>query len=100
MKISAVALLVQLCSTTFAADTAAWKSRNIYFALTDRFARSNDTGGAACSDLGNYCGGTFLGLQSKLDYIKNLGFDAIWITPVIASKIPWAGSSLMIMTAC
>lgn len=70
-----------------AADTSAWKSRSIYFVLTDRIARSSsDTGGGSCGNLGNYCGGTFKGLESKLDYIKNLGFDAIWITPVVASK--------------
>jgi len=70
-----------------AADTNAWKSRSIYFVLTDRIARSSsDAGGGSCGDLGNYCGGTFKGLESKLDYIKGLGFDAIWITPVVASK--------------
>ena len=70
-----------------AADTNAWKSRSIYFVLTDRIARSSsDTGGGSCGNLGNYCGGTFKGLESKLDYIKGLGFDAIWITPVVASK--------------
>uniref|UniRef100_A0A8H7N3S0 Alpha-amylase n=1 Tax=Bionectria ochroleuca TaxID=29856 RepID=A0A8H7N3S0_BIOOC len=68
----------------YAADTQSWKSRNIYFALTDRIARSSsDTGGSSCGNLGNYCGGTFQGLQSKLDYIKGMGFNAIWITPVV-----------------
>ncbi|KAL4931095.1 glycoside hydrolase superfamily [Aspergillus undulatus] len=72
--------------TVSAADVEAWKSRNIYFALTDRIARgSDDTGGDACGSLGDYCGGTFQGLESKLDYIKGMGFDAIWITPVIAN---------------
>lgn len=76
-----------LASITSAADTNAWKSRSIYFVLTDRIARSSsDTGGGSCGNLGNYCGGTFKGLESKLDYIKGLGFDAIWITPVVASK--------------
>ena len=78
-----------LCtSLVLAADTAAWRSRNIYFALTDRVARSeSDNGGSACGNLGNYCGGTFKGLESKLDYIKGMGFDAIWITPVVKSKL-------------
>lgn len=83
-----ITFLPQLVSlaVVHAADTSAWKSRSIYFALTDRIARSSsDTGGTSCSNLGKYCGGTFQGLQSKLDYIKNLGFDAIWITPVVAS---------------
>lgn len=82
-----VAFLLQISALVAAADTAAWKSRSIYFVLTDRIARSSsDTGGGSCSDLGKYCGGTFKGLESKLDYIKGLGFDAIWITPVVASK--------------
>ncbi|KAK5631468.1 hypothetical protein RRF57_007182 [Xylaria bambusicola] len=77
----------QLLLPGLAADTAAWKSRNIYFALTDRIARSsNDTGGDACGNLGNYCGGTFKGLESKLDYIAGMGFDAIWITPVVTNS--------------
>lgn len=89
MKLSGLIALVQLCAATLAADTAAWKARNIYFALTDRIARSSsDGGGGSCGDLGNYCGGTFQGLQSKLDYIKGLGFDAIWITPIVASESP------------
>jgi alpha-amylase len=80
-------LLFWVTSIVSAADTSAWKSRNIYFVLTDRIARSSsDAGGGQCSDLGNYCGGTFNGLESKLDYIKGLGFDAIWITPVVSSK--------------
>ncbi|KAI1816976.1 glycoside hydrolase superfamily [Poronia punctata] len=89
MRASAVsvAVLSQLLVPALAADTAAWKSRNIYFALTDRVARSgDDTGGDACGDLGSYCGGTFKGLESKLDYIAGMGFDAIWITPVVTNK--------------
>ncbi|KAJ5262021.1 hypothetical protein N7505_008888 [Penicillium chrysogenum] len=92
MKLShtLTALLLPLICTVSAADVKAWKSRNIYFALTDRIARgSDDTGGDACGNLGNYCGGTFQGLESKLDYIKGMGFDAIWITPVIASEFEW-----------
>ncbi|CAG8049126.1 unnamed protein product [Penicillium nalgiovense] len=88
MKLShtLTALLLPLICTVSAADVKAWKSRSIYFALTDRIARgSDDTGGDACGNLGNYCGGTFQGLESKLDYIKGMGFDAIWITPVIAN---------------
>ncbi|RYP56408.1 hypothetical protein DL771_011889 [Monosporascus sp. 5C6A] len=86
MRASLLALL-HLCSAVTAADTEAWKSRNIYFALTDRIARnSDDEGGGSCGDLGDYCGGTFQGLESKLDYIQGMGFDAIWITPVVANS--------------
>ncbi|KAI1097182.1 glycoside hydrolase family 13 protein [Jackrogersella minutella] len=84
---ASLAVLAQLATSAVSADADAWKSRNIYFALTDRIARSSsDTGGSACSDLSNYCGGTFQGLQSKLDYIAGMGFDAIWITPVVTNS--------------
>lgn len=88
MKSSSIFITILACLSTVAcaADTQAWKSRNIYFALTDRIARgSEDNGGDSCGNLGNYCGGTFAGLESKLDYIKGMGFDAIWITPVVSS---------------
>lgn len=85
MKLS-TAILPLFSALINAADKNAWKSRSIYFALTDRIARnSNDNGGGSCGNLGDYCGGTFQGLQGKLDYIKGMGFDAIWITPVVAS---------------
>ncbi|KAI1743894.1 glycoside hydrolase superfamily [Xylaria scruposa] len=84
---SSVVILSQLLLPALSADTESWRSRNIYFALTDRMARSSDdTGGDACSDLSNYCGGTFSGLESKLDYISGMGFDAIWITPVVTNS--------------
>ena len=57
-----------------------WLSRSIYQLLTDRFARTSDTG--TCN-LGRYCGGNFQGIINKLDYIKGMGFDAIWISPII-----------------
>lgn len=79
-----LALCVPFTSLVTAADTAAWKSRSIYFVLTDRIAQNSATT-TACGNLKTYCGGTFKGLQSKLDYISGLGFDSIWITPVVTS---------------
>jgi alpha-amylase len=84
---SLLTLFLYFLAVATAADTNAWKSRSIYFALTDRVARSSsDNGGSSCGNLGDYCGGTFKGLESKLNYIRGMGFDAIWITPVVASK--------------
>ena len=57
-----------------------WKSRSIYQILTDRFARTTDTGNC---NLSNYCGGNYKGIIKQLDYIKGMGFDAIWISPII-----------------
>ena len=57
-----------------------WLSRSIYQILTDRFARTSDTG--TCN-LSKYCGGNYQGAINKLDYIKGMGFDAIWISPIV-----------------
>ena len=57
-----------------------WLSRSIYQLLTDRFARTSDTG--TCN-LSQYCGGNYKGIIEHLDYIKNMGFDAIWVSPIV-----------------
>jgi len=76
----------------------------IYFLLTDRFANgsaANDTGGIAGGPdasgfdptrISHYHGGDLVGLTSKLDYIKQLGATAIWITPPFKNK-PVQGAS-------
>ncbi|MCQ2816844.1 MAG: alpha-amylase family glycosyl hydrolase [archaeon] len=58
-----------------------WKSRSIYQLLTDRFAIGD--GSKPSCDLSKYCGGNFRGIINNLDYIKGMGFDAIWISPVV-----------------
>lgn len=66
----------------FSHSAQEWQSRTIYQVLTDRFFRNNgDTSG--CGNLGNYCGGGFVGLINHLDYIQNMGFDAIWVSPIV-----------------
>lgn len=52
------------------------RSRNVYQLLTDRFAVTS--GNPPCSNLGDYCGGSFRGITEQLDYIQSMGFDAIW----------------------
>ena len=59
----------------------AWQDRVIYQLLTDRFAKYPSSY-APCSDLNDYCGGSFAGMESNLDYIAGMGFDAIWISPI------------------
>ena len=64
-----------------------WQGRSIYFVVTDRFAKTDDDGGGACAGK-EWCGGTLKGVTRKLDYIQSLGFDAVWITPVV-KQVPW-----------
>ncbi|XP_068715191.1 uncharacterized protein [Montipora foliosa] len=60
-----------------------WKGRIIYQLLTDRFAPSGEIPSQKCSNLKDYCGGTFKGIEKNLDYITGLGVNAIWISPIV-----------------
>lgn len=60
-----------------------WKSRAIYQIITDRFAVPKGQSFDEHCDLHRYCGGNYRGVTSKLDYIKELGFNAIWISPIL-----------------
>jgi alpha-amylase len=80
---SKLALGTALLGAASAADTAAWKKRAVYQVLTDRFAKSDTNDSGACTNLSDYCGGTYEGLIKHLDYIQGMGFDAIWISPVV-----------------
>jgi hypothetical protein len=75
------AVLALLVTPALAASVEQWKGRQIYQLLTDRFART-DGSTQPCADLRQYCGGSFQGITDHLDYIAELGFDAIWISPV------------------
>ncbi|KAE8146443.1 glycoside hydrolase superfamily [Aspergillus avenaceus] len=67
-----------------AADTEAWKSRTIYQTMTDRFARTDGSTTHACNTTaGLYCGGTWQGMIDRLDYIQDMGFDAVMISPIV-----------------
>jgi alpha-amylase len=80
-----VLLLLLFVSPVFSASAQQWMNRTIYQLLTDRFARpsSNPDPFGDCGDLNDYCGGTFQGIVEHIDYIADLGFDAIWISPIV-----------------
>lgn len=76
-------------------------SEAVYFVVTDRFVNGDkandqrDQGGAhrtfdirlpkcdGVEDNIGYLGGDFKGLADNLDYIRAMGFTAVWITPVV-----------------
>jgi alpha-amylase len=67
----------------FAASPAEWRDRSIYQIMTDRFARSDGSLVAECDvQEGRYCNGSWSGITQRLDYIQDMGFDAIWISPI------------------
>lgn len=64
-----------------------FRDESIYFVMTTRFYDGDATNNTHCWD-GNNPGdpawrGDFKGLIEKMDYIKALGFTAIWITPIV-----------------
>lgn len=61
----------------------------IYFIMTDRFKDGDPANNQKVlpKDMSAYHGGDFRGIIDKLDYIKSLGFTAIWISPVVANQI-------------
>ncbi|MFC0211450.1 family 14 glycosylhydrolase [Paenibacillus chartarius] len=77
-------------------NLADWSTKSIYFIMTDRFVNgdtSNDNyGGFAANknDMGKWHGGDFQGIINNLDYIKGMGFNAIWITPVQMQRSDYA----------
>ncbi|KAI5242421.1 alpha-amylase [Aureobasidium subglaciale] len=77
-------LFALLCLTEFVQclTPAQWRSQSIYQVLTDRFARTDTSTSASC-DVNKYCGGTWQGIIKKLDYIQQMGFTAIWVSPVV-----------------
>lgn len=74
-----------------------WDEAVVYFAVTDRFFdgnASNNEGDAPGSYdkttndglNSSYHGGDFAGLTQKLDYLKELGVNTIWITPIVENQ--------------
>ena len=53
-----------------------WEQRSFYLLLTDRYNCE-----AGCTK--GYCGGTWAGIEEGLEHITDLGFDAVWISPIV-----------------
>lgn len=78
-------------ATTFVGDRKDFRDETIYFAMTTRFYDGDPTNNVCSWDKQEVqiskndpdWRGDFKGLIDKLDYIKALGFTAVWITPVV-----------------
>ncbi|MBD1380591.1 alpha-amylase family glycosyl hydrolase [Metabacillus arenae] len=60
----------------------------IYFIMVDRF-NNGDTSNDYEVDINNpkaYQGGDLKGITKKLDYIKDMGFTTIWLTPIFENE--------------
>lgn len=84
-----------------ASDQAApfsWHNATVYFVLTDRYfngnpandrsyGRSRDGG----QEIGTFHGGDLAGLTQKLDYLQQLGVNALWISSPLEQIHGWVG---------
>lgn len=95
-KLWAVLMLMLVSMPTMATDTFTsnrtdFRDESIYFMITTRFYDGDPSNNVLCWDnqeaqksTKDPCWrGDFQGVIDKLDYIKALGFTAIWITPVV-----------------
>ncbi|MDE6300555.1 MAG: starch-binding protein [Muribaculaceae bacterium] len=85
-------------AATFVGDRSDFRDETIYFAMTTRFYDGDTANNTYCWDGELNVNdpewrGDFKGLIEKLDYIKALGFTAVWITPVVenASGLDYHG---------
>ncbi len=62
-----------------------WRDRWIYFLMVDRFNNPHAPPRFAPFDRpqGAFQGGTFNGVREQLDYLRQLGVGAIWLSPVL-----------------
>jgi alpha-amylase len=104
---SLILTVLSICLTSLAASVDDWRTRSIYQdsplftecsrkaliplqIITDRFALADKDNGIAptvpCDTAArDYCGGSWRGAIDHLDYIKQMGFDAVWISPVYSN---------------
>ena len=102
-KLLSIFLCVVLFVTCISCDTANekeeeeaklnngfWDNASVYFVITDRFYNGNPDNDESYgrekgdptkrTDVGKFYGGDIAGLTAKLDYLKDLGINAIWLT--------------------
>lgn len=73
-----------------------WREEFIYFLMLDRFhddrtrtpvqTSNRALGSGNQAQLKKFCGGTLKGILNHLDYIKNLGCTALWLSPVFENN--------------
>lgn len=91
-------LLLLESADVLAAAPFSWHNATVYFVLTDRFVNgdpSNDNSYGRHKDgmqeIGTFHGGDLKGLTSKLDYLKQLGVNALWISSPLEQIHGWVG---------
>jgi alpha-amylase len=83
-------------SSSYTVSPNDWREKNIYFLMVDRFndgdPSNNTANGEYAPSVGDKIhGGDIRGVIDKLDYIQNLGFKSIWMTPVLKNYNAYHG---------
>lgn len=99
--VSTVPMVVKQNSPEFYGSTQPFTREAVYFVMTDRFvdgdpSNNQEQQGGDYPTFGlplkgqngevayvGYMGGDFKGVLNNADYIKNMGFTAVWLTPIL-----------------
>lgn len=91
---SGVVLLEQ--ATTLPVPTFRWKGATVYYAITDRFSNGDPGNDGSygrtrdgAQEIGTWHGGDWKGLTAKLDYLVDLGVNAVWVSPIVEQVHGW-----------
>ncbi|KIL47383.1 alpha-amylase family glycosyl hydrolase [Jeotgalibacillus campisalis] len=65
-----------------------WQDESIYFLMVDRFSNGDTSNDLSVNtqDPKAYHGGDFKGIEDQLDHIEEMGFTAIWLTPIFQNE--------------
>jgi alpha-amylase len=75
--------LLPLVPLALALTNEQGRERSVYQIITDRFALTDGSSPSCSTEDKKYCGGTWKGIENKLDYVQGMGFDTVWISPVV-----------------
>lgn len=84
LVLAALLVITACAQPATQAGPSDWRDESIYFVMTDRF-RNGDVRNDGDSTPGRanwWQGGDLRGVIDELQYIKDLGMTAIWITPI------------------
>ena len=91
-------LLLLERAETAAAAPFSWHNATVYFVLTDRYVNGDPTNDNSygrhkdgMEEIGTFHGGDLKGLTSKLDYLQQLGVNALWISAPFEQIHGWVG---------
>jgi len=75
-----------------------WQNATVYFVLTDRFENGNPANDHSygrhsdgLQEIGTFHGGDLAGLTNKLDYLQQLGVNALWLSSPLEQIHGWVG---------